>query len=221
KKVPAAGVFTSRRPHMSRPEGRWPAFAEGLLLEEVAEPATRVVGMHRTAGCVALDGDHDREQRTVVAGALVANALGDVLRAFETARWIKVRALAAGVQLRLALRATRKRIGGDRQGGATLGASRRRAALEDAEGARGSGALTTVLASSRRAAPVALLTIFAVAHDLSFPEGGGTSCTSSRSRSSRDRCGRSSRLSACAAPALVSVRAKAPSTRTASSHPNA
>src|SRR5262245_57841138 len=86
---------------------------EGLLLEEVAEPATRVVGMHRTAGCVALDGDHDREQRTVVAGALVTNALGDVLRAFETARGIKVRTLAAGVQLRLPLRATRKRIGGD------------------------------------------------------------------------------------------------------------
>src|SRR2546428_43095 len=149
---------------MSRERAR-----ERLLLEEVAKAMARVVGTYRAAGRVPLDGHHHRKERALVAGALVLDPLGDRLAALEAARGIEVRALAAGVELGLALRTARERVGGDRQHGPTRGAARRRAALEDPERPRRLRRLAAVLAAvGDAAASIALLPVLAVAHRLSL-----------------------------------------------------
>src|SRR6266550_1822960 len=89
----------------------------GLLLEEVAEPSARVVWMHGPARRVALDGHHDREERTLIASALVVDALGDLLGAREATGRVEVRALPAGVELGLALRTASERVGRDPERG--------------------------------------------------------------------------------------------------------
>ena len=187
KKVPALGADGRHRPQMSRGDA-----PERLRLEEAAECPAYVVGAHGAPGRVALDGHHHRKDRTVIAGALVGDALGDRLGALEASRGIEVRALATGVKLGLAVRAARERLGRDRQYSAALGAARGRAALEDSERAGGLRGLAAVLASATRAAGVALLPVLPIAQ-LSLPAAGGTSYIFCQSRSSTDRSGRSFR----------------------------
>src|SRR5207253_4912762 len=134
-----------------------------------------------------------------IASALVGDALGDLLGALEATGRVEVRALPAGVELGLALRTASERVGRDPERGPALGAARRRAASEDPERSARWWRLTALLTASGGAAPIALLPIPAVAQRLSFPAAGGTSCTSFRSRSSSDRCVRSSPPSACGA----------------------
>src|SRR2546428_7133897 len=190
---------------MSRPRARM-----GLLLEQAAEPPAHILRTHRPGGRVALDGHQHREERALVGGALVSDPLGDLLRALEAAGGHEVGALSAGVQLGLALRAARERVGGDRQHGAALGAARGRTALEDTERPGRLGRLAPLLAAAGGGASIALLPVLAVAQRISPAAGGGTSCTSSRSRSSRGRCVRSSPPSGCAArgPAWAPTRAR-------------
>src|SRR5215475_14941996 len=179
----SVSVATSRRPVSARPVGAWArpsaaavttstaarssAVTAGLLLEEVVEGATDIAGARRVGRGVALDRDSERERGALIGRVLVGDLLGDRLRALEAPAGLEVRALAAGVDGRAAVRALLERRVRDRQDGPAGRAPR-------------DGVLGQHAAASRRVsrprrwwrrparlgvrAPVSLLAVLAVAH---------------------------------------------------------
>src|SRR5947209_3600022 len=69
-----------------------------LLLEEVVERAAGVVGAARRCRCLALHRDMQREERALIARALVGNALRQGLGALKMLAGIEVGALPAGME---------------------------------------------------------------------------------------------------------------------------
>ena len=180
------GVSAGRRPAPS-------------LAEQVAERAPSIVGPDRPRRRVTLHRHHQREEGAFVSRALVGDALGHRLRALEPTGAVEVRALPAGAQLGPTVRTLRQRIRGDRQDAATPRAARGRLGFQNPEGALGRSGWLGPFRPRSGGAAVPRLPVSAVAHRAIPAAGDGTSCTSSRSRSSRDRYGRSSGRSACAA----------------------
>ena len=82
--------------------GRW-AVSNLLLLEEIVQGATWVVGAPRCRRRFSLHCGAERKERTVIARAFVDNAFRDRLGALKPLAWGKVGALLAGMQFCSAL----------------------------------------------------------------------------------------------------------------------
>src|SRR5262245_33118782 len=181
----SVSVATSRRPVRARRVGAWArpsaaavttstaarsnAVTTRLLLEEVVEGATDIAGTRRVGRGVALDRDSERERGALVGGVLVGDLLRDRLRALEAPTGLEVRALAAGVDGRAAVRALFERRVRDRQDGPASRAARD-GVLGQHAAASGRVGGPRWRRRRRRPArlgirvPVALLAVLAVAH---------------------------------------------------------
>src|SRR5208337_741913 len=95
-----------------------------LLLEKILECRSRI-HRPRGTGCggFLFDSNPHGIKRTLIALVLARDPLGDGLRAFEAARSIEIRTLAAGVKFETALRTLPDRFRHGRQKGAALRAS--------------------------------------------------------------------------------------------------
>src|SRR5215467_3453547 len=179
----SVSVATSRRPVSARRAGPWTcssapvvttstaarrsAVTAGLLLEEVVEAATDIAGARRVGRGVALDRDPEREGGALVGGVLVGDLLGDRLRALEAPAGLEVRALAAGVDGRAAVRALLERRVRDRQDGPAGRAPRDGVLGQHAAASRRVGGSRQWRRRPARLgvrAPVSLLAVLSIAH---------------------------------------------------------
>src|SRR5262245_11785502 len=145
------------------------AVTAGLLLEEVVERAPDVARARRVGRGVALDRDAERERGALVGRVLVGDLLGDRLRALEAPARLEVRALAARMDGRAAVRALLERRVRDRQDGPAGRAPRdgvlgQHAAASRSVGGPWRGRRRPARLGVRVRAPVSLLAVLAIAH---------------------------------------------------------